>query len=386
MAGEHEHVCGEIENSDIVQFTDHLLSHPGSTDFCKFMPSLVEFRWRYLGQSIIEKNSLLLALEMQVFEKLRHADKTVQDQKDECQELMDVAIEAYRELPLIVRARIENWSIDCSKITFQRRLSTGMEDQGERSSAVTYAATYSYIDVACKTLNVDVIAESPELLRMQNEITVLAKLRHPNIVAFYGASINSHSCTLVMELLNGGSLEDILSNQEQRGTIPCGSTPDRYGMLGPRQAMSWALDLLLHAPERAARRARRRAACQPAAHGGRRAQAHGLRRRPHPVPSAGPRSIQACCCGRRLRRGQHRRRRSGLDSLQRLRRRCRRGYSAARPGNTAAVNLPDQRLEQVLDQRPPPAEEPGQLVQVRAGGVGHCLRRRGPGHRLRRRR
>ena len=146
---------------------------------------------------------------------------------------MCLAVEAYRLLPMIVRARIENWKIDARDLVLGQRISRNKVVSPKQLSA-TYRATYKWTDVACKVIECDLLIDTNDLRRMQTELTVLAQLRHPNVVGFLGASIESHSCMLVTELLTGGSLEDVLACDPAAkvGRSPSG-----------RQAMRWALDL-----------------------------------------------------------------------------------------------------------------------------------------------
>src|SRR5213594_2982722 len=71
-------------------------------------------------------------------------------------------------------------------------------------------------DVALKLLP-DHFADDPErLARLQREAQVLASLNHPNIAQIYGLEDSDTTCCIVMELVEGETLQERL----KRGPIP----------------------------------------------------------------------------------------------------------------------------------------------------------------------
>jgi serine/threonine protein kinase/dipeptidyl aminopeptidase/acylaminoacyl peptidase len=71
-------------------------------------------------------------------------------------------------------------------------------------------------DVAIKVLPPDFAADPARLGRFEREAQVLAALNHPNIAAIYGLENAAGSPALVMELVEGGSLAELIA----RGPIP----------------------------------------------------------------------------------------------------------------------------------------------------------------------
>src|SRR5262249_54832633 len=66
-------------------------------------------------------------------------------------------------------------------------------------------------DVALKVLP-DLLAQDPERrARFEREAQLLAALNHPNIAGIYGLEESGTTCALVMELVEGPTLEDKLA-------------------------------------------------------------------------------------------------------------------------------------------------------------------------------
>src|SRR5437870_13381011 len=71
--------------------------------------------------------------------------------------------------------------------------------------------------VAIKVLP-DLFANDPERrARFEREAQVLAALNHPNIAAIYGLEESRGICALVMELVEGPTLEDRIAENRSRG-------------------------------------------------------------------------------------------------------------------------------------------------------------------------
>src|SRR6267378_5467567 len=70
--------------------------------------------------------------------------------------------------------------------------------------------------VAIKVLPESVAADAERLARFQREAEVLASLNHPNIAAIYGLERSDGTTALVMELVEGPTLADRIS----QGPIP----------------------------------------------------------------------------------------------------------------------------------------------------------------------
>jgi len=65
-------------------------------------------------------------------------------------------------------------------------------------------------DVAIKALPADVVNDPDRRARFEREARVLASLNHPNITAIYGVEDQRGSMFLVLELVEGPTLEDRL--------------------------------------------------------------------------------------------------------------------------------------------------------------------------------
>ncbi len=79
-------------------------------------------------------------------------------------------------------------------------------------------------DVALKLLP-DHFADDPErLARFQREAQVLASLNHPNIAQIYGLEESDNQRCIVMELVEGETLQERL----KRGPIPIDEYLRRY--------------------------------------------------------------------------------------------------------------------------------------------------------------
>ena len=150
--------------------------------------------------------------------KLSHQLKNVND----CQSdpSLTCFIESYQALPLVARARVENWFIEMDDIV-----------PISQETFDTYRATFFGVDVSARVYQCNVHVDASAL---QTEIRAMAQLRHPNIVSFLGANISCDQCTVVTECMPLGSLRCFyLSKQAQQ--------PDWR----PRknEALAWALDL-----------------------------------------------------------------------------------------------------------------------------------------------
>ena len=199
--------------------------------------------WNIIAWKILKRSRLLQGLETEALSRLASADRNEQAQMESGNAgdllsdtaKMDKAVETYRHLPLIVRAKLENWTIDRAEIQIGKRLSKSpMPTRGQTG---VYAASYRRLDVVVKVWEGDLLVHSSALQSIHSELTVLAQLRHPHILVFIGASIESQSCAIVTEFMHGGNLQELLdrSNEDPDG---------RPWRPGRRRTLQWALDLL----------------------------------------------------------------------------------------------------------------------------------------------
>ena len=74
---------------------------------------------------------------------------------------------------------------------------------------------------ATKRIPVNLIYQEPYLKKyIQNEIMILKKVNHPNIVKLYDVKVQYDYIYLVMEYCNGGSLNDVLNKYKEKNRRP----------------------------------------------------------------------------------------------------------------------------------------------------------------------
>ena len=67
--------------------------------------------------------------------------------------------------------------------------------------------------VALKLLRKELSADPVEAARLEQEARVTAKVNHPNVVQVYSAGSAHGQIYLVMELVDHGSLDDLMAQQ-----------------------------------------------------------------------------------------------------------------------------------------------------------------------------
>lgn len=102
---------------------------------------------------------------------------------------------------------VDDWEIDSSQLRFIRKVSTG-------SSGDIYQGTYCGQDVAVKVLNT--AGRITEGLRLEflQEVSIMRKVRHKNIVQFIGACTKAPNLCIVTEYMSGGSVYNYLHQQK----------------------------------------------------------------------------------------------------------------------------------------------------------------------------
>lgn len=86
---------------------------------------------------------------------------------------------------------------------------------GEGGMGIVYSARHLLMDkiVAIKVLNAAYINNENALLRFQHEAKVASRLSHPNIVTIHDFGVSENVPYLVMDFVEGVTLEDILDEQ-----------------------------------------------------------------------------------------------------------------------------------------------------------------------------
>jgi len=132
-----------------------------------------------------------------------------------------------------VRSRAEQWELSRSEIHLTTKL-------GEGDGGVIYHAHWRGLDVVAKMLktetdrpsDVDCAVAKTDLI---NEISVLSRLRHPNLVMFLGACTVSEPLIIINEHLSGGNLEDYLIAKRKSASKPWQPPP--------KQVFQWCMEL-----------------------------------------------------------------------------------------------------------------------------------------------
>ncbi|KAE8651354.1 hypothetical protein Csa_001088 [Cucumis sativus] len=106
----------------------------------------------------------------------------------------------------IPRDEVDAWEIDVSLLVFEKKIASG-------SLSDLYKGTFYGQDVAIKLLKNENLNETVRREFVQ-EIHIMRKLRHKNVVQFIGASTRPPSLFIVTEYMSGGSLHDFLHQQK----------------------------------------------------------------------------------------------------------------------------------------------------------------------------
>lgn len=89
------------------------------------------------------------------------------------------------------------------------------EKLGVGGMGIVYRAKYlkNGVFVAVKVLSPDLMADPKIAVRFDREMAILKKLQHPHIVKYYGGSSSGAQKFYAMELVKGGSLEQLLKRK-----------------------------------------------------------------------------------------------------------------------------------------------------------------------------
>ncbi|CAN6837104.1 unnamed protein product, partial [Brassica oleracea] len=96
------------------------------------------------------------------------------------------------------------------------------------SKGTFHKASWRGIDVAVKTFGEEMFSDEDKVNAFRDELALLQKIRHPNVVQFLGAVTQSNPMMIVTEYLPKGDLRQYL---------------DRKGSLMPAQAVKFALEI-----------------------------------------------------------------------------------------------------------------------------------------------
>ena len=77
---------------------------------------------------------------------------------------------------------------------------------------------------AVKELQVDgptKALHAKQVAALKQEVSIIARLQHPNIIRYHGSFSAGASTFIVMELVDGASLEEYLSSLKDKGQVRC---------------------------------------------------------------------------------------------------------------------------------------------------------------------
>jgi hypothetical protein len=124
-----------------------------------------------------------------------------------------------------VRAKLEDWLVPRDSIQFGAELGRG-------SGGIVYQARWRGLQCAAKTLHYETCvsrqydrtcaaAESNSRKDLMNELTVLSRLRHPNLVLFLGACFGGDELIVLSEFIENGNFEQYV--ESCKGSVICPS-------------------------------------------------------------------------------------------------------------------------------------------------------------------
>ncbi len=101
-----------------------------------------------------------------------------------------------------------------------------VDQLGIGGMGIVYRAIYTKTKqvVALKVLTPTMVENEQVIVRFEREINILKKMRHPNIVRYFGGGKSQSQRFYAMELIDGGSLEDVLKKKKKLSweqTIDC---------------------------------------------------------------------------------------------------------------------------------------------------------------------
>ncbi|GLT35014.1 hypothetical protein SLA2020_094990 [Shorea laevis] len=99
-----------------------------------------------------------------------------------------------------------SWEIDANLLKFERKLTLG-------SYGDLYKGTFCGQDVAIKVLRTEYLNENMQR-EFNQEVDILRKIQHNNIVKFIGACTKPSNLCIVTEFMAGGSMYDLLHKQK----------------------------------------------------------------------------------------------------------------------------------------------------------------------------
>ncbi|KAJ0085298.1 hypothetical protein Patl1_09466 [Pistacia atlantica] len=107
---------------------------------------------------------------------------------------------------------IDVWEIDASLLKYEYKIASG-------SYGDLYKGTFYSQDVAIKVLTVEHLNENMQK-EFAQEVYIMRKVRHKNVVQFIGACSRPPKLCIVTEFMSGGSMYDFLQKQKGGFKLP----------------------------------------------------------------------------------------------------------------------------------------------------------------------
>ncbi|XP_022769278.1 serine/threonine-protein kinase STY46-like isoform X2 [Durio zibethinus] len=104
------------------------------------------------------------------------------------------------------------WEIDTSLLKYESKLASGCYGD-------LYKGTFYGQDVAIKVLRTEHLNENLQR-EFTQEVNIMRKIRHKNVVQFIGACTRPPSLCIVTEFMSGGSMYDLLHKQKSGFKLP----------------------------------------------------------------------------------------------------------------------------------------------------------------------
>ncbi|KAK2974870.1 hypothetical protein RJ640_020785 [Escallonia rubra] len=150
-----------------------------------------------------EQLRYILAKEIPKIEKQSWSKKHFRASREE---LLPSEIKLIPNIVNVPMDGIDVWEIDAELLKFEHKIAAG-------SHGDLYKGTFHSQDVAIKVLKAEYLNEDVQR-EFAQEVYILRKVRHKNVVQFIGASTRPPSLCIVTEFMSGGSVYDFLRKQK----------------------------------------------------------------------------------------------------------------------------------------------------------------------------
>eukprot|EP00873_Tetraselmis_striata_P034504 jgi/Tetstr1/454768/TSEL_041651.t1 len=145
------------------------------------------------------------------FESLRFEEK--EDATMSMSQAAEAAAQDALAVPILNEQPISDWELDPQQLYFEGKIASG-------AFGDLYKGVYCGQEVAVKILK-DIDNNTQQFQEFMQEVTIMKKVRHKNIVQFTGACTSRPNLCIVFEYMNNGSLYDIIRREGglQPGTV-----------------------------------------------------------------------------------------------------------------------------------------------------------------------